>query len=98
MQLLRLVLPMLLGVAALASAQERGSVYVIVGGGTSHQSGPSGTEYETYPTAPGGAAASWFAGAGVFLARAVSIEGEVSATGKMTAQEPSRDGTTFNEE
>jgi hypothetical protein len=79
--------------------QERpGSLYVIGGIGLSHQAGPSGESPQTYATAPGGTTRGWSIGGGVFVARAVSTEVELSSTGWMTAREPSRYGMTFNEQ
>ncbi len=80
-------------------AQERpGSVYFLAGVVLTDQAGPTGEVHETYVTAPGGTTSGWLVGGGVALARRLSIEAEWSRTGIMTAREPSRYNTTFNEE
>ena len=81
-----------------ALAQERpGSVLFLAGVVLTDQAGPTGEVHETYVTAPGGTTSGWLLGGGVALARRVSIEAEWSRTGIMTAREPSRYNTTFNE-
>jgi hypothetical protein len=80
-------------------AQEQpGSAYAMAGIAFPHQNGVTGEESQTYVTAPGGTTRSWTCGAGVFVRRRLSIEGEVSRTGMMRAREPSRYNTTFIEE
>jgi len=82
-----------------AMAQPRGgTTYVEAGPALTMQSGPSGTESQTYVTAPGGRTVGWLLGAGVHVARHASIHAEWSTTGRMTAVEPSRYFTTYNEE
>jgi hypothetical protein len=89
----------LLCVGAAAFAQDRpGSIYAIGGIGLSHQAGPSGESPQTYVAAPGGTTRGWLIGGGVFVASAMSVEGELSSTGLMAARQPSRYGMTFNEE
>jgi hypothetical protein len=82
-----------------ALAQEdRGTFYVFGGIAFPYQEGVSGEIQVTYVTAPGGTTTGWSVGAGVFAGSAVSIEAEVLSTGMMTAREPSRYFTTYNEE
>lgn len=81
-----------------AAAQERGALYAIGGIALMHQSGPEDGASQTYVVAPGGRTRGWLVGAGIFVARALSVEVEASSTGLMTAREPSRHGMTFNEE
>lgn len=75
-----------------------GSTYAIGGIDLSHQAGPSGESPQTYVTAPGGSTRGWFIGGGVFVARAMSVEVELSSTGWMESRQPSQYGMTFNEE
>jgi hypothetical protein len=85
--------------AAGASAQERpGAVYISGGVTAAHQDGAEDGDGQIYVTAPGGTAAGWSAGGGVFVARHVSIEGEWSWSGTLTAREPSRYFVTYIEE
>jgi hypothetical protein len=82
-----------------AVAQERpGAVYVLGGVSVTHQDGAADGESQIYITAPGGAAVGWVVGGGVFVARHVSIEGEWSWSGMLTAREPARYGLTYIEE
>jgi len=82
-----------------AAAQERpGGVYVLGGVTISHQDGAADGASQIYITAPGGTTAGWTIAGGVFVARHVSIEGEWSWSGAMTAQEPARYGMTYVEE
>lgn len=85
---------------ASASAQDRtGSVYLHGGLTLPQQEGVSGqADHQTYVAAPGGRTAGWLFGAGAFLVRHLSVEGEVASTGVMEARQPSRYGMTFNEE
>ena len=84
---------------ATAFAQDHpGSIYAIGGIGLSRQAGPSGTSPQTYVAAPGGRTRGWLIGGGIFVASAMSVEGEFSSTGLMAAREPSRYGMTYNEE
>ena len=78
--------------------EEAGTVYVMGGIAVPHQEGLTGEQSVTYVAAPGGTTVGWSVGAGVFAAPAVSIEAEVLSTGIMTAREPSRYFTTYNEE
>lgn len=87
-----------LGATVCAAQEQPGSAYVVGGVAVPHQQGATGEESETYVTAPGGTTRSWTFGAGVFLTRTLSVDGEISRTGMMTAREPSRYGMTFNEE
>lgn len=75
-----------------------GPVYVEAGAGLTAQAGPTGTTSETYVTAPGGTTAGWLLGAGYHVSSHASIFGEWSTTGWMTASEPSRYFTTYEEE
>jgi hypothetical protein len=103
---MRSVVPQLLAASALlvilerpALAQEEAGTFYVLGGiAFPHQEGVSGEVSVTYVTAPGGTTLGWSAGAGVFARSGVSIEGEVFSTGMMTAREPSRNFTTYNEE
>lgn len=82
-----------------AHGQERpGSGYVMGGVAVPYQKGITGEDYQTYVSAPGGTTWNWTFGGGVFAARWLSIEGEVSRTGMMKAREPSRYNMTFDEE
>jgi hypothetical protein len=78
--------------------QTAGSVYAVGGVAAVTQSGPTGESPQTYVAAPGGTAAGWTIGGGVFLARQMSVEGEWATSGQMTAVEPSRYEMTFHEE
>ena len=78
--------------------EESGGFYVFGGIAFPHQEGVSGEVPVTYVTAPGGTTTGWSVGAGVFAGSVLSIEAEVSSTGMMTAREPSRNFTTYNEE
>lgn len=90
---------LLLGVASIAAADERrGEVYLSAGVALFHEPGLTGTGFVTYETAPGGTTAGWMAGGGVFLARWVSVEAELSRTGAMHAREPSRYDMVFDDE
>jgi hypothetical protein len=89
----------LLAAASGAAAQERpGAVYVLGGVTVSHQDGAASGDSQIYITAPGGTTAGWTIGGGLFVARHLSIEGEWSWSGMMTAREPSRYGMTYVEE
>ena len=82
-----------------ASAQERaGAVYLFGGLAIAHQEGAADGESQIYITAPGGTAAGWTVGGGVFVSRHVSLEGEWSWSGMLTAREPARYGMTYIEE
>jgi hypothetical protein len=82
-----------------AAGQERpGSVYLLAGLTVAHQDGASDGEYQIYIAAPGGTALGWSVAGGVFVASHVSIEGEWSSTGTMSAREPARYGMTYVEE
>ena len=88
----------LLGLASAARAQAPRATLYLEGGATlNHQSGDSGTTYETYVTAPGGTTLGWLVGGGVGIGRRASVAVEFSSTGTMTATEPSRYFTTFQE-
>ena len=90
---------LVLAAARGAAAQERpGGIYVLGGVTMTHQDGAADGESRIYTTAPGGTAAGWVIGGGVFVARRVSIEGEWSWSGMMTAREPGRYGLTYIEE
>lgn len=87
------------GVAAGAAAQERpGAVYVLGGVTVAHQDGAEDGDGQIYITAPGGTAPGWVLGGGVFVARHLSIEGEWSWSGMLTAREPSRYFVSYIEE
>jgi hypothetical protein len=87
------------GVAAGAAAQERpGAVYILGGVTVGHQDGAADGESQIYITAPGGTAPGWAVAGGVFVARHVSVEGEWSWSGMLTAREPARYGMTYIEE
>ena len=100
------VLAVRVGVAVLAlvaargaCAQERpGAVYALGGVTLTYQDGASDGESQIYITAPGGTTLGWTVAGGVFLARHVSVEGEWSWSGMMTAREPARYGLTYVEE
>jgi hypothetical protein len=82
-----------------AAAQERpGAVYVLGGVTVAHQDGAADGESQIYVTAPGGTAAGWLVGGGVFVSRHISLEGEWSWSGTRTAREPARYGLTYIEE
>ena len=82
-----------------ARAQERpGSVYVLAGVTVGHQDGASDGESQIYITAPGGTTPGWLVAGGVFVGSHVSVEGEWSSTGMMSAREPSRYFLTYVEE
>ena len=88
----------LLGLANAAQGQPPSDRLYLEGGATlNHQSGDSGTTYETYVTAPGGTTLGWLVGGGVGIGRRASVAVEYSSTGTMTATEPSRYFTTFQE-
>jgi hypothetical protein len=94
-----IMMSVVVGSAAPAPAQEQaGTVYVQGGAAFPHQSGVTGESGQTYLAAPGGTTTGWTLGAGAFAAPFISIEGELSSTGMMTAREPSRYDMTFNEE
>jgi hypothetical protein len=89
----------MLALPGTVSAQpSRATVYVQGGIALNRQAGDSGTTPETYVTAPGGTTLGWLAGGGVEIAGRASLGVEWSATGTMTATEPSRYFTTFMEE
>jgi len=82
-----------------AMAQKRaGTVYVLAGLTVALQDGASDGEYQIYITAPGGTTLGWSVAGGVFVASHVSVEGEWSWTGMMSAREPARYGMTYVEE
>jgi hypothetical protein len=90
---------LVLAAARGAAAQERrGAVYVAGGVAVAYQDGAADGEGQIYITAPGGTTAGWTIGGGVFVARRLSIEGEWSSSGMMTAREPARYGMTYVEE
>jgi hypothetical protein len=90
---------LVLAAASGAAAQERrGAVYVLGGVTIAHQEGAADGESQIYITAPGGTTAGWTVGGGVFVARHVSVEGEWTWSGMMTAREPARYGLTYIEE
>ena len=81
------------------AAQERpGAAYVLGGVTVAHQDGAADGESQIYVTAPGGTVAGWMVGGGVFVSRHISLEGEWSWSGTMTAREPARYGLTYIEE
>lgn len=81
------------------AGQERpGAVYVLGGVTIGHQDGAEDGASQIYVTAPGGTTAGWTAAAGVFLAPHLSVEGEWSWSGVMSAREPARYGLTYVEE
>jgi hypothetical protein len=87
------------GAAAGVGAQERpGAVYVSGGVTAAHQDGAEDGDGQIYITAPGGTAPGWTLGGGVFVARHLSIEGEWSWSGMLTAREPSRYFVSYIEE
>jgi hypothetical protein len=87
------------GVVSPVFAQEEAGAFYLQGGVMfAHQDGVTGESPQTYVAAPGGTTTGWAVGAGVFAAPFLSIEGELSSTGLMTAREPSRYGITYNEE
>jgi hypothetical protein len=88
-----------IGAAAGARAQERPGAVCLFGGVTvSTQGGAADGASQIYVTAPGGTAAGWTVGGGVFLTHHLSIEGEWSWSGVLTAREPARYGMTYIEE
>ena len=90
---------LVLAAACGVAAQERpGGVYAAGGVTISHQDGAADGESQIYITAPGGTTAGWLVAGGVFLTRRLSIEGEWSWSGMMTAREPSRYWMTYIEE
>lgn len=88
----------MLGWASGAAAQRPAATYVVAGAALDRQSGPTGTQSETYVTAPGGTTRGWLIGGGVRVAKHAAVEAEWSTTGRMTATEPSRYFTTYQEE
>jgi len=86
------------GVTGAAAQERQGAVYVLGGVTVGHQDGAADGESQIYITAPGGTAAGWMLAVGVFAARHVSIEGEWTLSGMMTAREPARYGLTYVEE
>jgi hypothetical protein len=85
--------------ARMAAAQERpGSVYVLAGVAVAHQDGARDGDSQIYIAAPGGTTVGWSVAGGVFVASHVSLEGEWSWTGMMSAREPARYGMTYVEE
>ena len=85
-------------VSPVFAQEEAGAFYLQGGVMFPHQDGVTGESSQTYVAAPGGTTTGWAAGAGVFAAPYLSIEGELSSTGMMTAREPSRYFITYNEE
>ena len=82
-----------------AAAQERPRATYVQGGlAVSRQDGAADGETQLYIAAPGGTAVGWFVGGGVFVTAHVSVEGDWSWSGIMTAREPSRYGRTYGEE
>jgi hypothetical protein len=82
-----------------AEAQERaGSVYVAAGATAVHQDGAKDGDLQIYITAPGGTTLGWLVTGGVFAGSRVSVEGEWSSTGMMSAREPARYDQTYHEE
>jgi hypothetical protein len=80
-------------------AQERpGSTYVQGGVAAGHQDGAADGASQIYITAPGGTTVGWAIAGGVFVAAHVSLEGEWSSTGMMSAAEPARYGLTYHEQ
>ena len=79
------------------AAQDAGSVYVSGGVTVPYQDGATGESPQTYSAASGGFTLGFLAGAGVFVAPHVAIEGEWSQTGVMTSTQPSRYNETFND-
>jgi aminoglycoside 6'-N-acetyltransferase I len=89
------ILCMVLGCAYGAAAQERtGTIYLMSGITMPYQSGATDESSELYIEAPGGTTLGWAAGAGVRVARNMSVEAEWSTTGWMRARERSRIGLT----
>jgi len=87
------------GEAAGDAAQERpGAIYIHGGVTVGHQDGAADGAFQIDITAPGGTAVGWAVAGGVFVARRVSIEGEWSWAGMLTAREPARYGMTYVEE
>ena len=86
------------GTTGMAAQERRGAVYALGGVTITHQDGAADGEFQLYIAAPGGTTAGWSLGGGVFVARHVSIEGEWSWSGMMTAREPARYGLTYVEE
>lgn len=74
-------------------AHDRG--YVFAGGGVTWQDGRTEETHQIYIEAPGGIAGEWFAGAGAFATRWLSVEGEVRRTGRLETIEPSRYFITY---
>ena len=94
-----ILIALVLGSGQPAYAQkETGRFYAQVGLTLLNQDGVTGESPQTYVAAPGGTTIGWTVGAGAFTAGFLSIEGEISSTGMMTAREPSRYDMTFNEE
>jgi hypothetical protein len=80
-------------------AQERaGAAYVFGGVTIARQDGTHDGESRIYVTAPGGTTAGWTVGGGAFVAGHLSVEGEWSWSGVMSAREPARYGLTYIEE
>lgn len=93
------VIVLVLAAARGAAAQERpGAVYVLGGLAVTRQDGATDGEHQIYITAPSGTAAGWMVAGGVFVTRHLSVEGEWSWSGMMTATEPARYGMTYIEE
>ena len=89
----------LLAAARGAAGQERPGAFYAAGGVTiTHQDGAADGQSQIYIAAPGGTTAGWSVAGGVFVARSVSIEGEWSWSGVLTAREPARYGMTYVEE
>ncbi len=82
-----------------AMAQERPwSIYVQGGVTAVRQDGAADGAFQIYTTAPGGTTIGWAVAGGVFVAAHVSLEGEWSSTGMMSAAEPARYDQTYHEE
>jgi len=97
----RLVMTVVVLVASArgVAGQERPGAFYAAGGVTiTHQDGAADGQSQIYIAAPGGTTAGWSVAGGVFVARSVSIEGEWSWSGVLTAREPARYGMTYVEE
>jgi hypothetical protein len=93
------LLVLAVGSAREATAQERPrSIYVQGGVAAVRQNGAADGASQLYITAPGGTTIGWAVAGGVFVAAHVSLEGEGSSTGMMSAAEPARYGLTYHEE
>ena len=88
------VLLLMSGTVAGASAQQSpGAVYVKGGVSLPYQLAKRTSSPPPFD-APAGATGSWLLGGGVFLARALSAEFEVSRTGVMTSRQTGRHNTS----